>query len=81
MSRPIRQNRAVPAGERPFLLHQGAMIWQYFSDFLRPQDHYLPPDNYQEQPGVGLARRTSPTNIGMALLSCMACLLYTWPAL
>lgn len=50
----------------------GAMIWQYFSDFLRPQDHYLPPDNYQEQPGVGLARRTSPTNIGMALLSCMA---------
>ena len=72
MSRPIRQNRAVPAGERPFLLHQGAMIWQYFSDFLRPQDHYLPPDNYQEQPGVGLARRTSPTNIGMALLSCMA---------
>ena len=47
------------------------MIWQYFSDFPPSAGPTLPPPdfNYQEQPGVGLARRTSPTNIGMALLS------------
>ena len=37
-------------------------------------DGWLPPDNYQEdrraQPQ--LARRTSPTNIGMSLLSTLA---------
>lgn len=32
----------------------------------------LPPDNWQEKPAAGLARRTSPTNIGLALLSVMA---------
>lgn len=72
LSRPIREGRRVAAADRPFLLHQGALIWRYFEDFLRPEDHWLPPDNWQEQPPVGLARRTSPTNIGMALLSVMA---------
>ena len=72
MSRPIRTGRAVSPGDRAFLLHQAGLIWRYFSDFLRPEDHWLPPDNYQEQPPVGLARRTSPTNIGLALLSVLA---------
>lgn len=72
LSRPIAHDRSVPEEDRPFLLNQAALIWGYFADFLRPQDHYLPPDNYQEQPSVGLARRTSPTNIGMAMLCCMA---------
>ncbi|MCD7821814.1 MAG: hypothetical protein LUG64_06365, partial [Clostridiales bacterium] len=33
---------------------------------------YLPPDNVQELPALGPARRTSPTNIGLALLACLA---------
>src|SRR5437867_9700692 len=33
---------------------------------------WLPPDNYQEFPEPRLARRTSPTNIGMTLLSTLA---------
>ena len=72
MSRPIDEKRVVPPNHRAFLLHEGALIWQYFADFLRPEDHWLPPDNWQEQPAVGLARRTSPTNIGMALLCVLA---------
>lgn len=72
LSRPIRQSRAVPEGERPFLLHHASLIWDYFARYLRPEDHYLPPDNLQEQPAVGLARRTSPTNIGLSLLCCVA---------
>ena len=35
-------------------------------------DHWLPPDNFQEQPGPVIAHRTSPTNIGMALLANLA---------
>ncbi|SMC45763.1 cyclic beta-1,2-glucan synthetase [Papillibacter cinnamivorans DSM 12816] len=58
--------------DRAFLLRQSALIWRYFTDFLTEEDHFLPPDNYQEQPAAGLARRTSPTNMGMALLCCLA---------
>lgn len=72
MSRPIEEGRSVSTADRAFLLHEGALIWRYFADFLRPEDHWLPPDNWQEQPNLGLARRTSPTNIGMALLSILA---------
>ena len=72
VSRPSRRGRALPPADRAFLLHQATLIWRYFDKFLREEDHFLPPDNWQEQPGPVLARRTSPTNIGMALLSVMA---------
>lgn len=72
VSRPSRRGRALPPADRAFLLHEATLIWRYFADFLREEDGWLPPDNWQEQPGPMLARRTSPTNIGMALLSVLA---------
>lgn len=72
MSRPVKEGHAANGDDRPFLLHQAALIWGYFHDWLREEDHWLPPDNVQEKPWLGPARRTSPTNIGMALLSCVA---------
>lgn len=72
MSRPVKGENRVREGDRPFLHHQAALIWGYFRDWLRSEDHWLPPDNVQEKPWLGPARRTSPTNIGMALLSCVA---------
>ncbi len=72
MSRSRDSKRTLPGSDRAFLLHEAVLIWRYFEDFLRPEDHFLPPDNVQEQPAAGIARRTSPTNIGMALLSCLA---------
>ena len=71
-SRPVQEGQGTDSGDNPFLLHQAALIWGYFRDWLRPEDHWLPPDNVQEKPWLGPARRTSPTNIGMALLSCIA---------
>ncbi len=71
ISRPGKKRRPLSQADRAFLLHQAALIWGYFAHFLRAQDHYLPPDNYQEQPGPVLARRTSPTNIGLGMLSVM----------
>ncbi len=44
-------------------------IWRYFEDFLVEKYNYLPPDNYQENPMIGCAPRTSPTNIGLTLLT------------
>jgi len=44
-------------------------IWSFFEKFVTENDHWLPPDNYQEQPVERIAHRTSPTNIGLSLLS------------
>jgi cyclic beta-1,2-glucan synthetase len=46
--------------------------WRFFEVFASAEDNYLPPDNFQEQPPGGIAHRTSPTNIGLALLSNLA---------
>jgi len=44
-------------------------IWAFFEEFVCPEDHWLPPDNVQIDPANGVAHRTSPTNIGLALLA------------
>src|SRR5690606_33169763 len=46
--------------------------WRYFDTFVTADDHHLPPDNVQVTPEIAVAPRTSPTNIGMALLSTLA---------
>jgi cyclic beta-1,2-glucan synthetase len=45
--------------------------WRFFEMFVGDEDHWLPPDNFQEDPAV-IAHRTSPTNIGLLLLSSLA---------
>ncbi len=44
-------------------------IWGFFEKFVAAEDNWLPPDNYQEEPVERIAHRTSPTNIGLSLLS------------
>ena len=46
--------------------------WRYFETFVGEDDHWLPPDNYQEDPQPVIAHRTSPTNVGLLLLSTIA---------
>jgi len=46
--------------------------WRFFEIFIAPADHALPPDNFQEEPTPVIAHRTSPTNIGLYLLSTLA---------
>ena len=43
--------------------------WRFFEKFVTDVDHWLPPDNFQEDPKPVVAHRTSPTNIGLSLLS------------
>ena len=53
------------------LLGWAKVTWQYFETFCTAGEHYLPPDNVQTQPPTGTAHRTSPTNMGFALLSAL----------
>ncbi len=52
-----------------FLRELSRKTWYFFETFVGPDDHWLPPDNYQEQPVSAIAHRTSPTNIGLSLLA------------
>src|SRR5580692_10320487 len=46
--------------------------WRYFETFVTADDQMLPPDNFQEDPRPVVAHRTSPTNIGLYLLSAVS---------
>lgn len=55
--------------DKEYLLEIGKRTWQFFKDSLTEENHYLPPDNYQEERKVEFVDRTSSTNIGLGLLS------------
>ncbi|MDE2465485.1 MAG: glycosyl transferase [Alphaproteobacteria bacterium] len=52
--------------------------WRFFETFVTAADNMLPPDNFQEDPNPVLAHRTSPTNIGLYLLSTAAARDFGW---
>jgi len=64
-----RPARSLPVNDQLMLRRLARQTWRYFDDFVGPQSHWLPPDNYQEALRVEVARRTSPTNVGLWLLS------------
>lgn len=55
--------------DEEFLREISRRTWAYYEDFVNEENNYLAPDNYQEKPYKGVANRTSPTNIGMGLIS------------
>ncbi len=52
--------------------------WRYFESFVTADDQMLPPDNFQEDPRPVLAHRTSPTNLGLYLLSAVSARDFGW---
>jgi cyclic beta-1,2-glucan synthetase len=62
----------LSAAERGFLRTVARRTWRFFEVHVAAEDNFLPPDNFQEEPPRGLAHRTSPTNIGMALVANLA---------
>jgi cyclic beta-1,2-glucan synthetase len=52
--------------------------WRFFETFVTAADNMLPPDNFQEDPAPVLAHRTSPTNIGLYLLSVVTARDFGW---
>jgi len=73
LSAPPRQSVFAPSeGELRFLRMLTRKTWAFFDQYVGPDDHWLPPDNVQEEPRAAIAHRTSPTNMGMALLAHLA---------
>ena len=69
-SQPLKPSAEdLPAADIRFLRMTARRTWRYFENFVGPRDNWLPPDNFQEQPHHRVTHRTSPTNIGLALLS------------
>ncbi len=73
LSRPMRK-RPIRLSNRQqrFLEQLSRTTWRYFEHFVTEEHNWLPPDNIQQNPELVVAPRTSPTNIGMALLSDLA---------
>ncbi|MGY0618258.1 GH36-type glycosyl hydrolase domain-containing protein [Lysobacter sp. A378] len=70
LGRPRRDEVAVLSQEQTrFLRRLARRTWAFFSTHVTRDDHWLPPDNVQEHPSLLVARRTSPTNIGLSLLA------------
>ncbi len=66
------RRRSLPEKDRRFLRQVARRTWRYFSDFVSDETSWLPPDNYQVSHQNHLAMRTSPTNIGLWMISALA---------
>ncbi|QRY77746.1 glycosyl transferase [Pseudomonas sp. PDNC002] len=79
-SKPTQPPRrlALHADDSDALRLCARRTWRFFETFVTPADNLLPPDNFQEQPKAVLAHRTSPTNIGLYLLSAVAARDFGW---
>jgi cyclic beta-1,2-glucan synthetase len=65
----VAGHMAISVADARDLRLTGRRTWRFFETFVTADDHMLPPDNFQEDPAPVLAHRTSPTNIGLYLLS------------
>jgi len=68
-NRRKEQVESLDASDAAYLRGLARRTWFFFETFAGPEDNWLPPDNYQGEPHEEIAHRTSPTNIGMMLLS------------
>ena len=88
-----RREARLTTEQTLFLRKLSRKTWEFFMTFVGPEDHWLPPDNFQEHghfavmatkngmddwlpsdnflehPSAVVAHRTSPTNMGLALLA------------
>jgi cyclic beta-1,2-glucan synthetase len=71
ISRPLtgRPTEQLGEAETRRLRRLARRTWLFFEQFVGPEDHWLPPDHFQEDPLGAVAHRTSPTNMGMTMLA------------
>ncbi|MCL5999347.1 MAG: hypothetical protein M1546_25280 [Chloroflexi bacterium] len=73
ISRPLTHRMTQPdSKQRRQLRCLARRTWLYFEHYVGPDDNWLPPDRYQEAPLGVVAHQTSPTNLGLYLLSILA---------
>src|SRR5580692_1427745 len=69
---PVEDVEPLSAADTKALRTISRRTWRFFEKFVTAEDRFLPPDNFQEDPKPVIAHRTSPTNIGLYLLSTLA---------
>ncbi len=74
----IARNKALSPADTAALRMTARRTWRYFENFVTAEDNMIPPDNFQEDPKPALAHRTSPTNLGLYLLSTVAAHDFGW---
>jgi cyclic beta-1,2-glucan synthetase len=67
-----REAEALAPDDQRVFRHLARKTWRFFDRFVTAADHYLPPDNFQAEPRPVVAHRTSPTNIGLYMLSTLS---------
>ncbi len=73
INRPIIHRILPLSVEQEILVRQVARrTWGFFERFVGPEDHWLPPDHFQEEPVGITAHQTSPSNVGLLLTSTLA---------
>ncbi len=83
ISLPLEEETIQPlsAPETQILRLYGRRVWRFFTTYTGAEDHFLPPDNFQEDPEPVVAHRSSPTNFGLYLLSVVTAHDFGWCAL
>ena len=74
----VSEGAPLPAADRTYLEAVARDTWRLFERCVGAEDRYLPPDNLQVLPHDMLAHRTSPTNIGLYLLSVACARQFGW---
>ena len=77
-SPPVADRLAVAPEDARVLRLVARRTWRFFETFVTAVEHMLPPDNFQEDPKGVVAGRTSPTNLGIYLLSAASARDFGW---
>lgn len=73
LGRPLLANRTRLSNKQLLYLRKlTRKTWGFFENYVTAEDNWLPPDNHQNHPIAVTAHRTSPTNMGLALLCSMS---------
>ena len=73
LGHPLKDEAAALSAKQVTNLRKlSRRTWSFYENFVGPEDNWLPPDNFQQHPVMVLAHRTSPTNIGLALMANLA---------
>jgi cyclic beta-1,2-glucan synthetase len=76
--RPPREDAALPLQDQAYLEGIARDTWRFFERCVTAGENHLPPDNLQTLPHELVAHRTSPTNIGLYLLSAAGAHEFGW---
>ncbi|MGC4024828.1 MAG: glucoamylase family protein [Mesorhizobium sp.] len=68
----------LEADDRCKLRNIARRTWHYYEVHVTAEHSFLPPDNMQEVPVPVVANRTSPTNVGVYLLSVISARDFGW---